>query len=352
MTETSAPALTPVSTPVAPEAPRRGRPPGSRNVVHEAASPAQAVSRGMAQMVPLPDDFLANWDEDPVDDDAEAVLDEDSPDALLPDEPLGDEADDAGDSEAESADRPKLSVEEWADVLSAPDSEQRIAEVPAPQRGPVLKAFKAKIETASQATAQLTARAAYEQGQEAGRQALARELVVSNLDQMDAYDRQAYFAANPGSETLWHQAKAQVTTAPAAQANHLVEAIREEGRAHLGRLNGHPEYQKVYDEMAASKYAADASGLAALVARVERALATTPTTDEAEAAKAAADTNRAAKILKAAPRTRGIGSGGAAAGPLTHERLDAMSAAEVERYIATPQGEAEVDRLMAMPRRK
>jgi len=315
--------------------------------VEASPTPARAVARVAAQTVPLPDQFRYDEsDTDPSLTDAAAVLDEDSPDALLPDEPLGDEAEGAEDSAANEGERPKLSVEEWAEVLTAPESEQRIAEVPSALRGQVLKAFKARIETASQATAQLTARAAFEQGQEAGRQALARELVVSNLDQMDAYDRQAYFQANPGSEALWHQAHAERPMA-APQANQFVEAIREQGRSQLARLNGHPEYQRVYDEMAASKYSADAPGLAALVARVERALATTPTTDEATAAKEAADTNRAAKILKAAPRTRGIGAGGAAAGPLTAERLTGMTQEQIKEFMdSRPDGMEQVARAM------
>lgn len=303
---------------------------------------------GAAQMIPLPDQF--RWDdsdtESPLTPDA-ALSDGDSADAALLSEPDGEEASaDVEDGGEEAAGRPKMSAEEWAEVLSSPDSEQRIAEVPSALRGPVLKAFRAKIETASQSAADLAARSAYEQGMETGRQTLARQLVVQNLDQMDAYERQTYFAANPGSEAMWHQAKAQVEPQQ-AQPDRFVEDIRDQGRAQLGRLQGHPEYQKVYDEMASAKYPASVAGLVSLTARVERALATVATNDEASAQADASNTARAAKILKAAPKTRGIGAGGAAAGPLTAERITAMSQEEILDYMnRNPNGMEQVARAM------
>jgi hypothetical protein len=296
----------------------------------------------------MPEEFLKKRDFDPESVLAEAAPEESESEAILPVEPEGETAQGAEEVLGEDGQpRPKLTVEQYVDLLSAPDSEQRIAEVPPSQRGAVLKQLRAKDAAASRQTADLAARDAWQRGIEEGRNALARELVVQNLDQMDAYDRQQYFAQNPGAETLWHQSKAQVAQSrqqadPQAQ---FMDTIRDAGRAQLARLDGHPAYQEVFDEMAAAKYAADPAGLASLTSRVERALASAPTSAQAADDAAASATNRAAKKLQSGPRTTAIGSGASAAGTaLTADavRNRTLSKEQYMEIMKTPGWESQI----------
>lgn len=295
--------------------------------------------------MPLPEQFRYDPDEDSAYDDAATEGDTpETPEAILPEEPVGEPEEVAEEpAEEEQAASPKLTVDEWADILLAPDSEQRIAEAPAALRGQVVKAYRQKLEAQANQSVQLAARDAYSKGIEEGRNALARDLLVQQVDQMDPHDRQAFFEQNREAETVWHAAKAKV---PEVQASPFVEQIREQGRAQLQRLEGHPEYQAVFAEMTQSKYNADPAGLAALTSRVERALASTPTNAQARDEAEAKQTEQAAKLLKSVPRTTRLGAGGAAAGPLTMERLNAMTPAEVSAF-EDKYGTEQIDRLLS-----
>ncbi len=239
-----------------------------------------------------------------------------------------------------------LSADEWADLITTPGARQRIAEVSPAKRGEVLDALLAKSEARARQAAELAAKDARDRGIEEGRNALARELVVQNIDKMESFERDELFRQNPGAEQLWHESKVKTAPAnPVAQAtNSFVQQIVDQGNAQLLRLKDHPEYRPVYDEMVQGKYAADPSGLAQLAARVERALATNQIVrDDAEATAK----NRAAALLKSGPKTVGVGMGGAAPAALTAEALKQMTTEQVGEIIKTPQGEAMVMKLMA-----
>lgn len=234
--------------------------------------------------------------------------------------------------------KPDFSVDEWADLISSPGARQRIAEAPAAQRGAIVDTLLAKQEQRAKALAETAAADARQRGIEEGRNALARELVVQNIDSMEPFERTSFFSdpKNAGAEQLWHEAHANKATTAAAPQQAFVQQIIQQGQNQLQRLDGHAEYDAVRAEMTQGNYTADPAGLAALAARVERALASQKVArDDADATSG----NRAAQILKSGPRTVRVGMGGTAPPPVTADSLRGMTSEEIGEIIKTPEGE-------------
>lgn len=286
-------------------------------------------------MEELPSRFILS----PLEDDAPPVAEDGTPA-----EPLGDaEAIVPTEEGTEGGAASTLTADEWADLVAVPGNYQRLAEAPRAMHGEILAGLMAKNEARSRSIADRAAADALERGKEAGRIELARELVVQNIDKMESFERDELFRQNPGAEQLWHESHAVKQPATTAAATNFAQQIVDQGNAQLQRLQNHPEYKPVFDEMLQGKYAADPSGLAQLAARVERALATNQVVrDDAEATAK----NRAAALLKSSPKTVGVGMGGAAAaGPLTAERMLTMNPAEALEFMnSRPDGMEQIAR--------
>lgn len=356
----SAPTATPATT--AAPAPQSGERPASARVQH-------------GNTVEMPAQFLYDVEEG----DPPPLTDDPTPTGLLS-EDEGEEQDDSEDdaeaiAEAPETDEPEadgepeavkpgvLSVAEAADILL--HSPQRINELKGSDRAEAIRLGFVNLTATHQAQAQALIEQAEQQGMQNGYQAAIAIAEFNRLDALDPYEREEEFKPGPEQsaaearekrlsyhklliaketgtlDNFWRTPARSAPPPPADPAAQLklraekqVAAVKDESIRSQLRINDdngkYPTTDAGYDALVAD--------IAALSARPVK-----PTAPPPEAA--------AAVRLKTGPKSASS-AGTATPGRLTHERLDAMSQAEVERYIATPEGEAEVDRLMATPRRR
>lgn len=220
---------------------------------------------------------------------------------------------------------------QWVnDTLENP---RAITKVPRSQQGAVIDAIKAQwINQANQYGQQM-----YLQGrQDAARDAEAevRRAELESMQEDDPAGFVAWVKENPGEAAKFLQGKAVAPRAPSE-----AEILRE-AQAELAKLEAYPE-AKAEIFAHPEKYPPTPAGLRALVRDVALAEARNQ-----PASKQAAQRQQAAEKVSSAPKPDVSGSG-AAAGPLTFEKLKTMSADDLKKYP-----KEEIDRvLMAGSRR-
>lgn len=259
--------------------------------------------------------------------------------------PTGGEDDAGGDdgegaaaaaTDAQAAPRTQRTAAEWVDIISK--APQRIQEVPRRQLAEVTAALMAESERrASQER---------EQGRTEAEEVTRWRQAVAEIEALDSVAFAEWARTYPERLAGYNEIKrllaehdrASVVDAYLGQnamtyASRLIEPLAE-----------HPE---VIQRLSARTYTSNLAGLLQLAKDVGREEALL----ERTVGQVAREREQAASGARQAPPTAPLAPGGAGQGELTYERLKAMSQADVERLMASPEGKAAIDKVLLAARR-
>ncbi len=285
--------------------------------------PARNRFQGRAQTVPAPDQ-TPQAEAEPLDPEAAEIFSE-----------PGDENDETRAPEQQNAEPAWKTL----NLESRPD---RLQEIPVTERAGMLQAKFQEIHASYAARLNQVA----QETEQRVRSQVVLEAAVAEIDEMKAGSSAAFdeWAEDfPDRYENYRAYKDQEKRRATPEYASMAQSIVEKSRAITSRLDGHPDAIARLEALRAAepnRHSATPEGLAQYVIDVTEALQqSNPTT------RAAQQRQEDAARLKATPRPDSRSGGTAGDGALTEARLRAMSATEVGRYMATPAGEAEVNRV-------
>ena len=274
-----------------------------------------------------------------------------------PSEDVLDASTEGEDPPAEDAEDPPAPPPNWSEILI--DSPQRINEIPVEERGVAIAgmqaAMRGRFDTEQSTQAQTHATALETERTNAADQAakqIAEEQAVAKVDQMRKDDPDAYLKweeDHPDQSLRYQEIKSGVTREPAPTQEPKLSpeafARRTEAVALANALTDpdQKELTKLHDADPSRYNANDPNLVENVRADVRKVLAQ----KEDPAAKAAAARQEAAKELEETPKPDVSRPTSSATGALTWQKLKGMTTAEHAAYNSTPEGEAEVDKVLA-----
>ena len=255
------------------------------------------------------------------------------------------------DPEAEEA--PPAPPPDWSEILI--DTPQRINEIPVEERGVAIAGMKAAME-ARFATERATSEQTHATTLETERanaaavveKRIAEEQAVAKVDKMRAEEPDKYLEWEdefPAQALRYQEIKSGVNREPApskgpppeaearmTEAAGLVNSLNESEKAELTKLrDADPSRYDANDPKVVENVRAD----------VRKVM----TRKEDPAAKAAAARQEAAEGLEKTPKPDVSRPTSSASGALTWEKLETLSSEQVQEYLSTPEGTAELEKV-------
>lgn len=234
---------------------------------------------------------------------------------------------------------------QWGNVLAG--SPQRISELSPRQHAKAIE----KLNEGWQGAARTVAQQEYQRGLQEGMQRATAEAEgsrhISRFADLFESDRDAFnelAEEDPDGAARFFASRAKST--PKGQMSAEFAQANEEM---IGRLR---QYPAAYAAMTGKTYPQTAAGLIAYTRDVEQAISRAQATNGSDAeAQAARQRQEAASARKSVPKPAVTG-GAALAGPLTFERVAAMTTEQIVELEKKPGGKEAVDKALAAGPRK